>query len=325
MTINQRGGIAPLVDPQGFDPTTYFPEFYNNPTIQELGKYQKWSISNNNKMPIDMFKLRFENDPTRGASPFEPTSMVTLDELTQLLPTASNCAYHLDYALDGVVILDIEKTCPDDLKEKFLNIPYLYGEVSMSGKGIHLVIPTPFNLLKQNPASLKASKMQHPDKYFEILMTHWVTFTRNTKPLPPSTGTESVEKLLHDVVMNQRDIIKDNLVIGLDAPEGEKYDEYIDLALKHFAYTKQPENFNNDMSRYEFGFMSSLGIFFKNMMNFKQEALTDTELAWMMARVAEVRIPAREKHQSKRNGLPWLVYTAQEALAALAISARRED
>lgn len=311
----KRGGITPLVDPNGFDPREEFSEFYNNPVIQKLGKKQKWSVSNNDKVPINMFALRFEGNPNKGASPFDLSSTLTLDDLTDLLPTASNCAYYMNYTVDGLVVLDIEKKCPEELKNKFLNIPYLYGEVSMSGEGYHLIIPTPIDLFKTNPDAFKCSKMQHKNKYFEVLMNHWVTFTRNT--LPPSPGTQDIEELLYDLVQEQHEVVKGDISVSNTAPSGEKYDELLDKCLNRFHYTKTPDYFNNDLSRFEFGYMASLAITLTNMLKFNGEILSDSDKVWIMAQVAERQLKPREKHSTMRSGLPWLVYTAQEALAAV--------
>lgn len=310
----QRGGIQPLVDAQGYNPKEIFPEFYNNDTIKELAKNPKWSISNNDKVPINMFKLRFEGDPTRGASPFDPTSMVTLEEILQLLPTAANYAYYLDYTVDDIIVLDIEKTCPDDLKEKFLKVPYLYGEVSLSGEGYHLIVPTPYKLFKQNPASLNCVKMQDKQRRFEVLMNHWVTFTRNA--LPPSEGTQDLAELINELVLEQQETQKGDVSVEAEMPKGQVYDDFVDRVCNTFRYRKDLSDFNNDYSRFEFGYLSKLAITIRNMLKHSRHNFSDNEVIWIMGRVAEIQLRHRDKHDTYRNGLPWLVYNAQEAYAA---------
>ena len=135
--------MATLPSLEMFDPRLVFPNFYDNEVITHvLGPRAIWAVSDpTSKMPIDIRHLLdgcsgcTHPGPVRGAWARDERVLVTLDELTAGLPTASNCAMFVDAPSQGCVILDIEKTCPADVRDQLLAIGALYAETSLSGKG----------------------------------------------------------------------------------------------------------------------------------------------------------------------------------------------
>ena len=114
-----------------FNPYQTFPRFYQNKLIKHIMNKPKWTISDKNKRPISIADLQStilngtnSSEYIRGADQYESADTTTLPKLLNILPTASNHAYKLNAKEDGFVVLDIEKTCPDDLKAQFLQLPY---------------------------------------------------------------------------------------------------------------------------------------------------------------------------------------------------------
>src|SRR5699024_2889070 len=106
-----------------------------------------------------------------------------LNELVDFLPNAANHALRLNALVDRVAVLDIEKTCPDELKEALCRLPALYRERSMSGQGVHLVLPLPDSFEDFRDAAAKRV-VKGPHGWYEILLGHYVTFTRDVLPEP---------------------------------------------------------------------------------------------------------------------------------------------
>ena len=148
------------------------------------------------------------------------------------MPNLSNSAMYLNGDECGFAIVDIEKTCPKKLKEKLLSLPWHYAETSLSGKGIHLVIDYPKNLIDKYPNANKA-KVQDSNKTYEILLHHWVTFTRNAiDPAKiPQRGTLSIEDCLEDLFSSQRKAITSDLNFNVTDPYKE-IDHYTEIMMR---------------------------------------------------------------------------------------------
>lgn len=166
--------------PARFDPRAAFPSFYNNSVIKHLGRYAKWSVSDANARPINVPAL-LQGRGLFGASQHKlNTDAVTLDTLTTNLPEATNATFFANAANDGVLIIDVEKTCPPYIAEQLLQLPgCYYMEVSKSGKGFHLIMPMPTDPdIKRKIHASTLAALRAPAGVFEVLLYHWVTFTR---------------------------------------------------------------------------------------------------------------------------------------------------
>ncbi|BAS11870.1 hypothetical protein AHiyo8_01730 [Arthrobacter sp. Hiyo8] len=116
--------------------------------------------------------------PLRGAWAIDEQCLLTLDELSTRLPAAANCAFYLRAATNGLIVIDIEKTCPPEIAQQLLALPgILYTEESMSGLGYHFVAPLPANF-SAFPIGAGKRKLQEEHGWYEILIDHWCTFTR---------------------------------------------------------------------------------------------------------------------------------------------------
>ncbi len=301
-----------------------FPEFYGNPFIKSIAADEKWTISDATKRPIDMWDLVLTNPdlsrkPT-GAWSNTPHCLMDLASLCKYVPHAANNAYFFDYQSTGCVLLDVEPTCPDELKAVFLGMDYIYGETSMSGKGYHLVFRTPDCIAKYPNAAVK-QKLQDSQKRYEFLLYHYVTFTRNMIP-PAKPGAGKIDAYFEQMCALAKQSEK-KISFDVDAarPKPVEKQDIAKMTLQNYAeYKKEPKDFDGDMSRYEFGYAAYLYAALERILaapsyNSCRENFTNSIKAWLVYDVLVERLKCREKHASTRDGLPWLLYLAQEAIA----------
>lgn len=291
-----------------------FDDFYNHPFIKSITDNEKWTVSDKDKKPIDMFAYKYRQQIT-GALFTDNKSLVSLPELCELIPNARNNAYFMDSIVDKFVVLDIEPICPDAIKQKLLKTKYVYGEISMSGKGYHLIYPLP-NCFSKYPIAQKKIVMKEEHGYYEILLQHYVTFTRNM--LPDATGREDFEKIFEELASTQKETIRKDIDVQELKPNNIPLEKDILITLNHLDYNKTPIDFYNDMSKYEYGFMGFLYYKLKKQLalqDYKEHKYSDNEKAWLLYTVAKNKIPKRQKHDEYRNNLPWLLYLASEIIA----------
>lgn len=291
-----------------------FDDFYNHPFIKSITDNEKWTVSDKDKKPIDMFAYKYRQQIT-GALFTDNKSLVSLPELCELIPNARNNAYFMDSIVDKFVVLDIEPICPDVIKQKLLKTKYVYGEISMSGKGYHLIYPLP-DCFSKYPIAQKKIVMKEEHGYYEILLQHYVTFTRNM--LPDATGGEDFEKIFEELASTQKETIRKDIDVQELKPNDIPLEKDILITLNHLDYNKTPIDFYNDMSKYEYGFMGFLYYKLKKQLalqDYKEHKYSDNEKAWLLYTVAKNKIPKRQKHDEYRNNLPWLLYLASEIIA----------
>ena len=306
------------------------PAFLAHPYIQSIADKPRWTVSDNNKRPIDfVWFIRKRNglEPSeksqiRGASYPDDRCLVTLYELIQQLPNVANFAYYLSDAVeDGYVILDIEPSCPDDMRQWFLTTNYIYGEYSRSGRGIHLVYPIPA-CFQNYPDAQKKIKMQTKDKTYEFMLSgHYMTFTGNQ--LPPATGANTIDQVFEDLCKQQVYVEPVEVDISTMRPDIPNEDK-ICAQLKYLTIKKTKADYENDDSRFEFGFCKKCLIQLERIMedrliNPNGIEYTDNQKAWLIYEYAEKHIPHRKKHDTTRKvgdaDLPWLLYVASSVLA----------
>lgn len=318
-----------------FDPRQYFPDFYTNPAIVTLSPVCRWTISgqigdseSSRKVPIDVRHLcegcsaacRHEG-PVRGAWQTDETCLMTLDELTSFIPTASNAAFYLDATVDGYVVLDIEPSCPPDISRNLLSLPgIVYSEVSLSGQGYHCVIPSPPSLLTFPSWSSKPA-LRHAHGWFEMLLHHWVTFTRQ----PLSTTT-----LVYPSLSGQFASIDDvyTELMAMTAPSPVSSDLPVDRVqprilhaadiIAHTCTDARPalrslDDFDQDHSRWEFSILSTLYYAMRPWLTVYQASgcsYSFSDHVWLLYQAATQVIPWRPKHNTRRGNQPYLLSQA---------------
>lgn len=306
--------------PPTFNPVEEFPEFYSNPVIKEIAREPRWTVSDSEKSPIDMREL-LDHERLRGAWSKDENCLVALDEITTRLPTATNAAFYLQSQIDEYAVLDIEPSCPPHILDSLLTVESLYSELSMSGKGYHLVLPLPKNFW-DFPAATNKKVLRHHTGWFEILLEHWVTFTR--KPLPTEkaalVGSDPAawEKLYTMLGSVAKEAVTADVDVDIDKPEIPYEDAVLNMIIGRAKVKKKVTDFNGDYSRYEFSVMGSI----YNAMHsvtwaFQDEntQYTDTHKAWLVFLAAQKILEARNKHTEMRNGMPLLLNNSVSLIA----------
>lgn len=293
-----------------------FPDFYRNPFIQQIAMNPKWTVSDSNKCPIDMHDWQYRGIVS-GALAQGPPSLVNLNDLCKIIPSAANHAYYLDAMEDGFIVLDIEPKCPDDVKTELLKLDYVYGEYSMSGKGYHLVFPLP-DYFKEYPVAQTKIVLKEEHRWYEILLAHYVTFTRNM--LPPASGGKSLEPLFRKLCSEQKTVERTDIDVSSLKPDAIPDYEVIMSVLRNCQYKKTQADFNDDPSTFEYG---CAGFFHVRLCRVLETSVirknkheyTDNEKAWILYQCLQEKLPPRAKHETERDGLPWLLYLCRELIA----------
>ena len=335
----------------GFNPRHAFSHFYDNPTMTspDIGGRPIWTVSDNNKRPIHMGVL-LDQGRVVGARPDDAEARLTLDELTRRLPDAANACAMWDHGLTGHVIVDIESSCPPAERDRLLAglLPHtVYAEVSRSGRGYHLVIPTPPNL-RNFPRAMYKRKLQASDRSVEILLYHWCTFTRT--PIPgeiidaaaayAADDAPSPAELYADLAIAARDRVANGVTVGdaaalLDAPDDPLVAAVERLVVRDVLadhasrYTKTVSDFDGDDSRYEYSVITALAHSVDRVAPLyvrraaakgapgmhASGAITADQLArWTYLAAVEV-LPHRPKHDGDREGVPFLLWRVTTAIA----------
>lgn len=312
-----------------------FPNFYKNEFIQSIANKAKWTVSGKitpdakgpAKVPIDMYSIIHEGGQIHGAKWPNEACLVTLPELITALPHAKNHAFYLEAMADKAVVLDVEQNCPEEILNKFLQMPYIYGEISMSGNGYHLVFPLPEKILYQYPVAAKRARwLENEHHYYEIHLAHYVTFTRNM--LPPSPGTIQFEPFFEEFAAEQKEqiTVKVNQVnIEVDTIPWSK-----DI-LQQLANTrlgKSPEDYASQ-SNYEYGWagklMRALERLLKAMEKKFDHDYTMEERAELLYHALKNKVPHRDKHDETRQKMPYLLYVTTTMLAKEEIKKHASD
>lgn len=314
-------------EPPAITAEVLFPDFYANPTIQLLAGEVRWSVSDNDKMPIDIREL-MDTGRLWGAREISDTCLVTLGELTEALPTAANNAFYLRAQTDGLLVLDIEKTCPAEIAAELLGISEtLYSELSMSGRGYHIVLPLPTNFWDY-PIATSKRVLREEHGYYEILLDHWVTFTRTEVPMNRYAGPDEDElpqapewdDLYASLAVLAVETPTVELDITIEKPVIPKEEKIIDLMTRQ-PHKRDLAKFHNDYSRWEF---SILGVLYNRLRAILVAVRDDVDhpfdegdQAWLVYTAAQKVIPHRDKHDEYRNEMPLLMN------ATVALIARR--
>lgn len=283
-----------------------------------LAHHPRWTVSDNEKMPIDMREL-MTTGRLWGAKEISDNCLVSLDELKMLLPNATNNAFYLRAQTDGLLVLDIEKTCPPEVAAELLGMSEtLYGELSMSGRGYHLLMPLPANFW-DFPLATGKKVLREEHGWYEILLEHWVTFTRNDVPAERYLGSndngelpEAPEwaELYASLAEKAEESPSIELDINAEKPEIPEEAKILDLMTRQ-PHKRELEAFHGDFSRWEF---SILGVLYNRLRailvaikDMVDHPYDENDQAWLVYLAAQKIIPPRDKHEEYRNGMPLLL------------------
>lgn len=323
-----------------------YPLFYGNPIISKVLAHQsRWTISGvigeidesperyakQRKAPIDLRCLLRENR-IRGAWAKDEQCLVTLDELTERLPYAANTAYYLRMNIDGVLMVDIEPDCPSEIASVLLKMPgILYSETSMSGKGYHLLMRKPTNMQAWPEAAAK-TVLRHKKGWYELLLEHWATFTRNPIPAdriaqahaaPVLEDTPStLEELFADLAVHAATSGPASSIVHtqIERPEIPYADQIVEgMLVSADNRFKEPADFNHDLSQWEFSVLGRLNYWLNTHITrhagTTTHVYTDADRAWLLYEAATYVLPPRPKHSEMRNHRPYLLDQAASMIA----------
>ena len=301
-----------------------FPSFYNHPTISSLSSHKRWTISDpSTKIPLDLFELLY-NRRRLGCDASIPFSCGKLYDIFSCIPIPKNHALFLDYNVDDVMVLDVERNCSTSLISKFFRLPYLYVERSMSGEGFHFVLPLPKNFDKF-PNIHNKTRLQSKGCDFELLMQHWVTFTRDM--VSASSNPNGDFRLYNSLFENlasyascrDRATIDDSGDASIDSIAYA--DDIIDFVCRSSSYDKQPSDFfranssQPDLSRWETSFLAHKYHVMINYLYHRNLSYTKWQHVVLLYNIALDCIPHRDKHDTFRQGKPYLLYLAEYIVA----------
>lgn len=308
-----------------------FQTFRNQTFLKDIAKKEKWTISTSEKMPIDMrfvdeYEPGFIESPIRGAEYTDERCLVTLDELHNIttkyqLGEPSNYAFYLNAQTDHIVILDIEPICPENIKNYLLNANAIYREKSMSGKGVHMVFPFDESWFKKYPALKDKTNIKQKNKYYEILIQHYVTFTGNILPEPDKTDDTIFNELMTDlassqVIITNREVINHKLIEPQTKAKTEILENLYEYSVNNF------KSDDDDDSHREFTYMTFLLRRLKNLLQTatvlkEGHIYSIEEQLWFIYQTAVAFLPERPKHKQVRrmgsDSLPWLHYLTYAA------------
>lgn len=301
--------------------------FDTNPAIMSMADDPVWTVSgrigdsSGHKAPLNAVAYLIAG-VVYGAVTHDEECLVTKQQVVNDVCNGSpaNLTAYLDIEQRPWMVVDIEPTCPPAVRDELLTLPYVYGEVSMSGKGYHLIMPLPGNL-DEFPVASRKLKLQEEHGWWEILQAHLITFTRRTiEPVANPGGTGDWEAVYASLASLAKDSgTVGGLELSTDRPEIPDED-LISASLTRELRTKSLSDFNGDHSRWEFSVLSSLNrrlglVLNTTAIRSNGHEYTDDELMWVLADACQEIVGRREKHEEYREGVPFLVHRAAEMLA----------
>lgn len=299
-----------------------FPNFYSNPVIKALAKNKRWTVSGTvqnhgetKKVPISMFPI---NHPEQcygqnliWGNPQKPEDMVDLATLCENIPSATNNAYLLSLD-DELLVLDVEPTASTALKQQLLATPWLYGEVSMSGHGYHLILPMPHKLETNYEHIISKPSQQIFNKSLELLFSHWVTFTRNTIQRPSNWGTIDVMDIIEPQLNAIKETVQPEYEVEIDT-SGVRYSDTLVAAIVSSTHFDSRRANMYDKSRFDASYISAIisacDMIVDQVSNSMHLSYSTEDRIKLVYLAAKQLLPPRSKHNEPREYGNWLMYS----------------
>lgn len=302
----------------------------------DLQNERSWGVSSNKKVPLFMSDFLITNDP----SDIRPVTRNDMDNLPTLIQldaneslTNTNRAYHMHAKDNLIVAFDIEVRSDPQYIQNFLQEPAPYKEWSKH-KGIHMFYKLDRKYLTTQALQVLGVRAEYKFKgeykgkslEYELMMNnHWLTVTRdvinqNIKDETPKWVYDLINSTSESYLYAENKqidlgqgasklahLIADNLF------DDDTVNECLDLSVS---------DFENDDSTYEYNIaLKLLGALkyrvahfnFVDSMNFKDYIIHDKDLIWATALKERDIIPERSKHNTYRDGVPFLVYEIKRA------------
>lgn len=313
--------------------------FNNNPLIQKLGREQNWVISDTNKAPLDMH--RYLTDGTLSFAKPSPdwNPRVTLPELNSNQNLKfTNRAYHLNAEKNHVICIDIENTITEPMKTRLLQLPFQYLEYS-THLGFHgLLYVDDKYINRENEYLFDITNLKIPNRTWEVILNnHYCTFTQDViEPIQMDEKTKDnmminfLNYLVQIDQVNQKARYDRQQALNVKSEIPERINKIAKLFpesdFKNIARISPDLYVDNsgqpDMSRYEFnicklirkqiasrliyGFVDPFSAL---TLNDGAKGLSADDYVYLTYYFAQKIIPHRDKHDTQRDGLPYLLYT----------------
>ncbi|MCR6108582.1 hypothetical protein HXA34_20040 [Salipaludibacillus agaradhaerens] len=260
--------------------------FIQNPLIKRLSKDPYWTVSDDNKRPVNA-RLLLDTGNTYNIKFDGEWPLVTLDELdADKNLQAVNRAYRLRARENRVIAVDVEPDAPESMKQEVLKFPAHFTELSKNG-GVHLLILVPEDLINsenrymfdelsvfKEPVPKPKDASEKPrGAHFEVLFNdHFITFTKRMLTQKPcvdysqeSEAKDMLARFLDNIVQMDKQRKKERELakqyrIGMmkniiDEEKEKMIKDFISIKpfekAKEQAKNKSINDFGGDASRYE--------------------------------------------------------------------------
>lgn len=186
-------------------------QFKNNPLIQKMNKIKRWTISDDDKQPVnavyflqtEQVRLFKQNQlPDGRVDVNDHSQLVTLDEIdaNPNLTFVNRAFRFMDAAKtrNPIICIDLEKTAPEELVQELMGLPAHFAEYSKSG-GFHILIEVPsFCITAKTRYLFNLTVFKDPLNEFEVIFNrHFVTFTKKciARPTPDFSSPDTIASI----------------------------------------------------------------------------------------------------------------------------------
>lgn len=317
-------------------------ELENNIAINKLKDMEIWTISNENKKPLNINTL-LEKNKIEYASK-EKKSFKTLVELNKIEELKNTNRTLISNSKEtSIIIVDVEPIASEETKNYFLDFPSNYTEYSKNG-GLHLIIETPKKLITEDIKRIIDEKtlIKTKKKDIEYIFNNkYITLTKKEAKLYNKIKKEndikkidenkikSLWKYLVNEAKKREEIeceyqeidITNDKEIKIQTINIIKNSDFFQKIIKKYKDIKI-EDYQNDKSSYEAGIASKVAKALIEKINDKntihnvlyQEINDMKNKIFLTYKITKEIVPYRKKHNEKRKGNLWLLYLATTAV-----------
>lgn len=168
---------------------------------EKLKKMPIWTLSTKDKMPINFIET-INRGKIIGLTARDKTQTVDYNTLCYHITDAAIITMTIP---DGYMILDVESYASEEFKNYCKTLNPIYAEMSISGKGMHLLFEYPSNY-NDYPNAMIKSVIKSKDKTFEFLFDHACIFTGNEIQTTKETPIEALYASVAKHVVKPKDI-----------------------------------------------------------------------------------------------------------------------
>lgn len=312
--------------------------------IDKIATEKSFGVSSDKKVPLNvkpyLTTLNVRDIRPVTSDDLNNHNLATLNEIN-MCPSfnKTNRAYHMHAASNLIIGFDIEPRCWSNYLAYFARLPAHYREYSMHN-GIHLLyqlnrqklIPAANDMLAERTEyKFKDMVNNEPLEYELMLNNHWLTLTRRIFGKQDDLETpvpEVIYQLINQEALHWSQNKQQLHDIAIDKQASELAKKITNLAdinklndLKGLTVA----DFHDDDSLYEHNIAIRIAgmLYYRLYISPKPmdtmylkcmpRLVSKTDFIWATAILLKQIVPAREKDNELRDGLPWLVYTAKKA------------